>query len=76
MVCSSCGKQKQELHPKKSKLMSTMTLLLCNDCTKGKMEPRYLIILTGRSKGAESVSDYVKNHRYHGEPILAKELIA
>lgn len=76
MVCSSCSKQKQELHPKKSKLMPSMTLYLCNDCVKSKMEPRFLIILYGRANGAESVVDYVKSHRYCGEPILAKELIA
>jgi protein-arginine kinase activator protein McsA len=76
MLCSSCGKQKADLHPKKSKLMTGMTLFLCPACTKAKMEPRFLIILYGRSNGAESVSDYIKNHRYVGADILAKELIA
>lgn len=75
MVCSCCGKQKAELHPKKSKLMLGATWLLCPPCTKAKMEPRWSIILYGRSNGAESVADYVKNHRYVGEEISAKELI-
>lgn len=75
VVCSSCKKPKAELHPKRSKLMPGMTLYLCDACTKAKMEPRYLIILYGRSNGAESVADYIKNHRYVGEPIMAKELV-
>lgn len=75
MVCSSCGKQKLDLHPKKSKLMPSQTLYLCNECIKGKREPRYLIIIAGRSLGAEHVSDYVRNHRYCGDEIMAKELI-
>lgn len=75
MVCSSCSKQKAELHARKSRLMNGMVLYLCNDCSKAKMEPRYLIVLYGRSNGAESVSDYIRNHRYIGEPILAKELV-
>jgi hypothetical protein len=56
--------------------MTGMTLYLCDACTKSKMEPRFLIILYGRSNGAESVSDYIRNHRYIGEEIRAKELIA
>jgi hypothetical protein len=75
VVCSSCKAAKAELHPKKSRLMPGMTLYLCNQCAKGKFEPRYIIILYGRSNGAESVSEYIKNHRYVGEPILAKELV-
>lgn len=74
MVCSSCGKQRAELHPRKSRLMKGMTLYLCNDCDREKMEPRFVIILVGRSGETEKIVPYIKNHRYHGEPILAKEL--
>lgn len=76
MVCSSCGRQKNELHTRKSKLMKGMNLYLCNDCSGAKMEPRYIVILAGRANGAESVSEYIKNHRYCGDPILASELVA
>jgi protein-arginine kinase activator protein McsA len=75
MLCSSCSKPKAELHPRKSRLLAGTMLYLCNDCAKAKMEPRYIIILHGRSNGAESVSDYIRNHRYVGKPILAKELV-
>ncbi|QIN94112.1 hypothetical protein PP459_gp121 [Streptomyces phage Wakanda] len=76
MVCSSCGKQRNELSARKSKLMPGVPLFLCTDCIKGKKEPRYLIILVGRQKGPESVAEYIRNSRYCGEPILASELIA
>lgn len=75
MTCSSCKRQKQELHPKKSRLLPDMNLYLCNECAKVKMEPRWLIILHGRKNGAESVSDYIRHHRYIGKDILAKELV-
>jgi hypothetical protein len=39
------------------------------------MEPRFVIILAGRSNGPEYVAEYIKNHKYHGPDILAKELI-
>lgn len=76
VVCSVCNGHREQLTPKKSKLLKTMTLFLCNDCLKGSMEPRYLIILVARTKGPNAVIDYVKHHRYAGEPILAKELLA
>ncbi|XAO35347.1 hypothetical protein SEA_FRANCOB_177 [Streptomyces phage Francob] len=39
------------------------------------MEPRFAIILAGRSQGVDVVSEYVKYRRYCGEDILAKELM-
>lgn len=75
MLCSSCGKQKADLHPKKSRLMSGVTLYLCDGCARAKMEPRYIIILVGRAEGTPAVADYIRNHRYIGQDILAKELI-
>lgn len=52
-----------------------MTLLLCNDCAKQKMEPRYIIVLYGRSNGFDSVSEYIRNRRYVGEDIRADEFV-
>lgn len=48
---------------------------MCPHCRAGKMEPRFAIILAGRSQGVDVVSEYVKNRRYCGEDILAKELM-
>lgn len=74
MVCSSCNKQRKDLHPRKSKLITSMTLYLCDECIKAKREPRFAIILHGRSHGFDSVSSYISQRRYVGEEILAKEL--
>lgn len=79
IVCSVCSGHRKELHTKKSRLVKTTQLYLCNDCLKSQKEPRWLIILVSRSKGKDGpmfVLEYIKNHRYHGEPILAKELLA
>lgn len=76
MLCTSCDKQKADLHTKKSRLITSMTLYLCGDCTKAKMEPRFVIVMYGRQNGAMSVAEYIKNRRYVGPDILAKEIIA
>lgn len=75
MNCSSCSKQKNTLKPRKSKLLDTVTLYMCTECIENKREPRYLIILVGRMEGHLKVADYIKNHRYVGEDILAKEIV-
>lgn len=76
VVCSVCSTQRDQLNAKKSKLLKTVTLYLCNECVKAQREPRWLIILVGRTKGAGSVLEYVKRRRYVGKPILAEELLA
>jgi protein-arginine kinase activator protein McsA len=75
MKCQSCDKQRNELHVKKSRLMAGMTLNLCNECIETKKEPRFLIILTGRLEGSQFVADYIKNRRYCGPEITARELV-
>ena len=75
MICSSCGKHKQEVHPKKSRLMDGMTLLLCTECQKRRMEPRYIIVLYGRCNGFDSVAEYIRNRRYVGADIKADEFV-
>lgn len=52
-----------------------MTLLLCNDCVKRKMEPRYVIVLYGRSNGFDSIAAYIRDRRYVGDDIKADELV-
>lgn len=73
--CSSCGKQHNDLRAYKSKLLLGTTFLMCPHCRAGKMEPRFAIILAGRAQGVDSVVEYVKNRRYCGNEILAKELM-
>jgi hypothetical protein len=76
MLCYSCGKQKNELQPKKSEIMDGVTLFMCQLCLDSKFEPRWVIILCGRQNGAESVRDYIIKRRYVGRTIDAEELIA
>ena len=76
MLCYCCGKQKNELLPKKSDIINGVTLFMCQLCIDSKFEPRWVIILSGRQNGIESVRDYVVKHRYCGRTIDAEELIA
>jgi hypothetical protein len=76
MLCYSCSKQKDELHPCQSAILEGVSLFMCQSCIDGKYEPRWVIILAGRQKGAEFVRDYIIKHRYFGRPISAEEIIA
>lgn len=75
MICSVCKRNRAEVHPKKSKLMPDMKLLLCNDCLENKREPRFVIVLHGRANGFAAIAPYIKAHRYVGEEISAHELV-
>jgi NMD protein affecting ribosome stability and mRNA decay len=76
MLCFSCGKQKNELEPKKSDIINGVTLLLCQSCLESKLEPRWVVILGGRQNGTDSVRDYIVKRRYLGNTISAEELMA
>lgn len=76
MQCFSCGKQKNELQPKKSDIIGGVILLMCQTCIEAKFEPRWVVILGGRQNGVESVRDYIIKRRYVGRTIDAEELIA
>jgi len=76
MLCFSCGKSKNELHPQKSDIINGVMLYMCQVCIDQKFEPRWVIILGGRQNGPESVRDYILKHRYVGKTISAEELIA
>jgi protein-arginine kinase activator protein McsA len=76
MNCYSCNKQKANLEPTKSALISGITLFLCATCLEEKLEPRWVIILAGRQNGTEYVRDYIIKRRYIGNTISGEELIA
>lgn len=76
MLCYSCGKQKNELQPKKSDIIDGVMHFMCQSCIDSKFEPRWAIILSGRQNGPETVRDYIIKHRYVGRAISAEELIA
>lgn len=74
ILCYSCNKSKNKLDAKKSSLLP-INLLMCETCITSKLEPRWVIILAGRSNGVDHVKDYVQKKRYIGNEISASELM-
>jgi len=74
ILCYSCNKNKHKLNAKKSSLLP-INLLMCETCINEKLEPRWVIILAGRSSGADHVREFVLKKRYLGEEISASELL-
>lgn len=74
MICSVCKKNKNNLMTKKSVLMPGVDLILCGECSDKKREPRYLIVLAGRSGKIDLIKPFLKNSRYCGEKISAAEI--
>ncbi len=74
ILCYSCNKSKNQLHAKKSTLL-TINLLMCESCITSKFEPRWVIILAGRSSGADHVREFILKKRYIGNEISASELL-
>jgi len=74
ILCYSCSKTKNQLNAKRSALLP-INLLMCESCITSKFEPRWLIILAGRSNGPDYVRDYVLKKRYVGNEISASELL-
>jgi hypothetical protein len=73
--CSCCNKQKAGLKPRKSQLLPGVNLLMCGECLEKKYEPKWVIILSARRYGKDSVSKYINDRRYCGDLILAEEVI-
>jgi hypothetical protein len=74
ILCYSCNKPKNQLNAKKSSLLP-ITLLMCETCISSKFEPRWVVILSGRQHGPESVRDFVLKKKYVGDDISASELL-
>ena len=74
ILCYSCNKNKHKLNAKKSSLLP-INLLMCETCINAKLEPRWVIILAGRSSGADHVRDFVLKKRYLGQEISASEIL-
>lgn len=74
--CQSCNKLRDSLHVKQSYLDSGTTFLMCQTCIDARFEPRYFIIVYGRSFGIDSVKQFITpKKRYYGDPIMASDLI-
>lgn len=74
--CYSCEEHRSDLMVKKSKIIKSLNLFICNRCYSAMFEPRWLIVLAGRQYGSNLVKTYVIDHLYHGEEISATELLA
>lgn len=74
ILCYSCNKSKNKLEAKKSSLLP-INLLMCETCISTKLEPRWVIILSGRSNGSDHVKEYIVKKRYIGNEITASELL-
>ena len=73
--CTVCRKHRHELRTRKSKLMPSMQLFLCNECFTAKREPKFLVILIARKDGVGAVEEYITKHRYVGDEISALDLV-
>lgn len=74
VLCYCCNKTKNQLSAKKSTLLN-INLLLCQACIDNRLEPRWVVILSGRQNGHEFVKEHVSKKRYPGDEILASELL-
>ena len=48
---------------------------MCETCVSSKFEPRWVIILAGRSQGAEYVKEFIIKRKYVGTEVSASELL-
>jgi NMD protein affecting ribosome stability and mRNA decay len=74
ILCYSCNKSKNKLSMQKSILMP-INLFMCQTCIESKFEPRWVIILAGRSNGHEFVKELIQKKKYVGQEITASELL-
>lgn len=72
--CAVCQKNKHQLRARRSKL-NQQTMFVCNTCFDRKLEPRWLIIVTGQDEGIDFVQEYLVKHRYVGDEITAVDLV-
>lgn len=52
-----------------------MQLLICDDCRERSLEPRWLVVLAGRTFGVKAIDKVLKSKRYVGKEITASELL-
>jgi NMD protein affecting ribosome stability and mRNA decay len=74
ILCYSCNKSKNKLDVRKSSLLP-INLLICETCNSTKLEPRWVVILAGRSNGPDHVKEFIIKRRYLGNEITASELL-
>lgn len=73
--CTGCNRLGGELKRLNSKVLKGSQMFLCSECIENKIEPRGYLILAARERGVQFVQNWIKNHRYIGEEITARELV-
>lgn len=74
-TCMSCNLSKNTVNYVGSKLLNGVNVRMCGKCANAGFEPRWVIVLAGRSNGAAYVGEYVTKHLYVGDKILAEEIM-
>ena len=74
-VCDSCEEQKSELKIVNSSVIPDVKLFMCKTCIANKYEPRWCLILAGRSYGPGSVKEWINKRRYFGDVISFSEVV-
>ena len=74
ILCYSCNKTKNKLNVKKS-ILFNINLLMCETCIDAGYEPRWVVILSGRQNGADSVKQFILKRKYLGDETSASELL-
>lgn len=74
ILCYSCSKSKNKLTVKKSSLLP-INLFMCQTCIDEKLEPKWVILISGRQYGPDYVKDFVQKKKYIGSEITASELL-
>lgn len=74
ILCYCCNKSKAQLNLVRSVLLG-INLFMCESCKESKMEPRWVVLISGRQNGPEYVKEFIAKKRYCGNEISAAELL-
>ncbi len=75
VTCGCCGETKAVVTVRKSLLIPSIDVPVCQSCADNKFEPRWCIIMAGRARGPEYVKYFINNHRYVGDDIKFSEVV-
>lgn len=73
--CSGCRKTRASLSEVPSRSLPGVKMFLCAACIAAHIEPRGFIILAAKKDGLDSVTHFIKQRLYYGDPIAADEII-
>lgn len=71
-LCQICDKQRNSLVNHKSLINPSMEFMVCSRCAEDNLEPRWLVILMGRS--GKDVTKWIDLRLYAGNDITPEHL--